>query len=37
VQIGLQVEMFTRVLRANGPCGAIEYGYKFRPVLTAGG
>jgi uncharacterized protein len=35
VQIGLQVELVTRVLRANGSRGAIEYGYKFRPVLTA--
>ena len=34
VRVGLPVEMVTRVLRANGPRGAIEYGYKFRPVLA---
>jgi uncharacterized OB-fold protein len=35
VQIGLPVEMVTRVLRSNGPRGAIEYGYKFRPALAS--
>ncbi len=34
VRIGLPVEMVTRVLRGNGPRGAIEYGYKFRPALV---
>ena len=32
-QIGLQVEMVTRILTDDGDLGAIEYGYKFRPRL----
>lgn len=32
VQIGMRVEMVTRRIRANGPDGIIEYGYKFRPI-----
>jgi uncharacterized OB-fold protein len=32
-KIGEAVEMVTRVLSAEGEMGAIEYGYKFRPVL----
>ena len=35
VRIGLPVEMVTRVLRSNGPRGAIEYGYRFRPALVS--
>lgn len=35
VRVGLPVEMVTRVLRANGARGAIEYGYKFRPAVGA--
>ena len=34
-QIGLQVEMVTRVLTYDGELGAIEYGYKFRPKLVS--
>jgi uncharacterized OB-fold protein len=34
VRIGLPVEMVTRVLTTNGRRGAIEYGYKFRPLLA---
>lgn len=34
VQIGMPVEMVTRVLREEGPDGMIIYGYKFRPVLA---
>ncbi len=34
-KIGEAVEMVTRVLGAEGERGAIEYGYKFRPVLRA--
>lgn len=37
VKIGLPVEMVTRVLHANGPRGAIEHGYKFRPVVAGSG
>ena len=33
-QIGLKVEMVTRVLTYDGELGAIEYGYKFRPKLA---
>ena len=33
-QIGMAVEMVTRVLSADGDLGAIEYGYKFRPLLN---
>ena len=35
-QIGLKVEMVTRVLTYDGELGAIEYGYKFRPRLVRG-
>lgn len=34
-QIGMKVEMVTRVLTDDGDLGAIEYGYKFRPKLGA--
>jgi uncharacterized OB-fold protein len=30
-QIGMEVEMVTRILTDDGDLGAIEYGYKFRP------
>ncbi len=33
-QIGMKVEMVTRVLTDDGDTGAIEYGYKFRPKLA---
>ena len=33
-QIGMQVEMVTRILTDDGDLGAIEYGYKFRPRLV---
>ena len=33
-QIGMKVEMVTRVLTDDGDLGAIEYGYKFRPRLA---
>ncbi len=36
VQIGMPVEMVTRKLRTQGDEGTISYGYKFRPMLTAG-
>ncbi len=32
-QIGMPVEMVTRILTDDGDLGAIEYGYKFRPRL----
>ncbi len=32
-QIGMKVEMVTRVLTEDGDMGAIEYGYKFRPPI----
>ncbi len=31
VEIGMEVEMVTRIYRKNGDNGVIEYGYKFRP------
>ena len=34
VQIGMPVEMVTRVLREDGERGMLVYGYKFRPRLT---
>jgi uncharacterized OB-fold protein len=34
-QIGMAVEMVTRVLSEEGERGAIEYGYKFRPLLQS--
>ncbi len=34
VQIGQQVEMVTRKLRAEGEEGMIVYGYKFRPAVS---
>jgi uncharacterized OB-fold protein len=33
-QIGMKVELVTRVLTEDGEAGAIEYGYKFRPCLV---
>jgi len=33
VQVGMPVEMVTRVLREDGERGMLVYGYKFRPVL----
>ena len=33
-QIGMKVEMVTRVLTEDGDAGAIEYGYKLRPKLV---
>lgn len=33
VQIGMPVEMVTRLLGDTGPDGLLLYGYKFRPVL----
>ena len=33
VEIGLQVEMVTRKLQADGDEGMIVYGYKFRPII----
>lgn len=35
VTIGDRVEMVTRKLSTEGKQGAIVYGYKFRPTLTA--
>ncbi|MGJ3237872.1 MAG: Zn-ribbon domain-containing OB-fold protein [Anaerolineae bacterium] len=35
VAIGDRVEMVTRRLSTEGKQGAIVYGYKFRPMLTA--
>ena len=32
IEIGMPVEMVTRILRRNGENGIIEYGYKFRPA-----
>ena len=32
VEIGMPVEMTTRVLQTNGERGLIVYGYKFRPI-----
>ncbi|MBI5876113.1 MAG: Zn-ribbon domain-containing OB-fold protein [Chloroflexi bacterium] len=34
-EIGQLVEMVTRVLGEEGELGAIEYGYKFRPLLQS--
>ncbi len=34
VHIGMQVEMVTRKLRADGEEGMIVYGYKFRPIYS---
>jgi hypothetical protein len=34
VEIGLSVEMVTRVEQEDGEAGIISYGYKFRPSLT---
>jgi len=34
-QIGMPVEMTTRILKRDGESGMIVYGYKFRPILKA--
>lgn len=34
VEIGMPVEMVTRILKSGGERGMIVYGYKFRPLLT---
>lgn len=36
VEIGMPVEMVTRVLREDGERGMIVYGYKFRPAYPVG-
>jgi uncharacterized OB-fold protein len=36
VQVGMPVEMVTRVLREDGERGMLVYGYKFRPVYQVG-
>jgi len=33
IQIGMPVEMVTRILKKDGDRGLIHYGYKFRPLL----
>jgi len=33
---GLELEATLRRIRAHGPAGVIEYGYKFRPALRWG-
>jgi uncharacterized OB-fold protein len=35
LRIGLPVEMVTRKLRTDGDEGLIQYGYKFRPLLSS--
>jgi uncharacterized OB-fold protein len=35
ISIGMPVEMVTRKLRTDGEEGLIQYGYKFRPQLSA--
>lgn len=35
VEIGMPVEMVTRVLKKDGERGQIHYGYKFRPTIPA--
>ena len=35
IKIGMPVEMVTRRLRTDGEEGLIQYGYKFRPHLSA--
>jgi uncharacterized OB-fold protein len=34
IEIGMPVEMITRVLQSDGERGLIVYGYKFRPLTT---
>lgn len=34
VQIGMPVEMVTRLVSETGPEGCLVYGYKFRPLLV---
>lgn len=34
VQIGMKVEMVTRLVSETGPEGCLVYGYKFRPTLV---
>jgi uncharacterized protein len=34
VQIGMSVEMVTRLINETGPEGCLVYGYKFRPKLV---
>lgn len=34
VQIGMSVEMVTRLISETGPEGCLVYGYKFRPTLV---
>jgi uncharacterized OB-fold protein len=34
VQIGMAVEMVTRLISETGPEGCLVYGYKFRPMIV---
>jgi uncharacterized protein len=34
VQIGMRVEMVTRLISETGPEGCLVYGYKFRPIFA---
>jgi hypothetical protein len=34
VEIGMRVEMVTRLISETGPEGCLVYGYKFRPKLA---
>lgn len=35
VEIGMPVEMVTRIRKKDGDRGLIDYGYKFRPPIRA--